>query len=488
MNKTKWFEDALLINRDPNWYGLVTRDLSSAEAAKAEAEAFFAQFTQDRITDVQLCVFENTAIIPSDAVMWRGLKYLQTEENGHPVSYPQLEGLYRLYAELGVDPVQIFIDTMRAGGVRPWITLRMNDAHFGGDETAFLRDDFFYTAEKNGWMIGEEYGYFAHCLDYGQAPVRARMLALIREIVETYDIFGLELDFMREIHSFDYRHNADRHAIMTAFIGEVHEILREAELWLGHPLRLMIRTPRNLADTEAFGFDICRWAENGWVDAVVPTPRWEVTDDAIPVAEWKARLGDGVAVFPGIEILHLRFTHITKDIAKAYSAAWNAQGADGLYFNNHDYATPLHKQVYALHRDNVTEGVRRYIVTYQDISADGSTVPQYRPLPMAVSGTGALTLQVGPIGETDRLTVILDFAGDAAPKLMCGGIAAADGVVSPAVTGNHVDDASPIALTDGASTYAYRCDGVQTDGVLPLTLAGQGELRYLELRIEEITE
>ena len=128
----------------------------------------------------------------------------------------------------------------------------------------------------------------------------------------------------------------------------------------------------------------------------------------------------------------------------------------------------------------MTEGVRRYIVTYQDISAGDAASPCYRPLPMAVDGEGELSLQVGPIRGTDRLTVLLDFAGDAAPKLTCGGIAAEDG--------NHVDDDTPIALTDGASTYAYRCDGVHTDGALTLTLAGHGELRYLELRIGETKE
>ena len=224
-----WFDDALLINRDPNWYGCVCRDLSTRESAERSVRSFFEIFTGYRITDVQLCVFENTSIIPSDKVMWRGDKYLQTEENGVPVSYLQLKGLYRLYKELKIDPVQIFLDVMRKGNIRPWITLRMNDAHFGDDRTSFLRDDFFYEAEKKGWMIGREYGYFAHCLDWGNEPVRERIIGLIREILEKYDIFGLELDFMREPFCFDYLHNDSRHGIMNDFIRTVHDMIKEAE-------------------------------------------------------------------------------------------------------------------------------------------------------------------------------------------------------------------------------------------------------------------
>ncbi|MBR5681447.1 MAG: hypothetical protein IKX19_12420, partial [Clostridia bacterium] len=312
-----WFDDALLINRDPNWYGCVCGDLSTKETAERSVREFFEQFTRDRITDIQLCVFENTSIIPSESVMWRGDKYRQTEENGHPVSYPQLEGLYRLYKELEIDPVQIFLCTMREAGIRPWITLRVNDAHFGGDETSFLRDDFFYEAEEKGWMIGPEYGYFAHCLDWGHEPVRRRILGLIREILERYDLFGLELDFMREPFCFDYRHNEDRHAIMNGFIETVHGLLKEAGERYGHPVRLMVRMPRDMESAVRFGFDVGLWADKGWIDAVVPTPRWEVTDSGIPVSEWKKRLGEEITVFPGLEILHLNRSRLTREMAKA---------------------------------------------------------------------------------------------------------------------------------------------------------------------------
>ena len=475
-----WFDDALLINRDPNWYGWVAEDLSDREAAERSARTFFEQFTHDRITDMQLCVFENTSVIPSEAVMWRGLKYLQTEEDGHPVSYPKLGGLYRMYAELKTDPVLVFIDVMRKAGIRPWITLRVNDAHFGGDETAFLRDDFFYEARDRGWMIGGEYGYFAHCLDWNAEPVRTRILGLIREILGRYDLFGLELDFMREPYCFDYRHCTDRHDVMNRFMASVSRMALEAGNRLGHPVRLMVRMPAEIADAYAFGFDAGFWAKNRWIDAVVPTPRWEVTDSGIPVAEWKALVGEDVAVFPGLECLHLDFTRLTREEAKAYSAAWNAQGADGLYFNNHDYATPRHRAMYDLRRDTVTEGARRFVVTYQDIAAEPDT--RRKPLPMKLDGEGTLSLRIGPVTERDHAALILGFEGEP-PAVRWNGNPLPPPDRIPPVTGEDESTGEPKALT-GEGTWACSCEGMRADGPLTLTFDGRGILRYVELRME----
>lgn len=482
----KWFEDALLINRDPNWYHVSSLDVSSAESTKASMEEFFKMFTQYAITDVQICVFENTSIIPSQAMMWRGEKFIQKEENGIPVSYPQLEGLYKMYREYNLDPVQSFIDIMKAGGVRPWITIRMNDAHFGDDQTSFLRDDFFYKAKENGWMIGDEYGYYGHCLDYAKEPVRARMLAFIREILDKYDVFGLELDFMREIHSFDYKRCDERHAIMNNFIKQVRQMLKEAGEKYGHPFRLMIRTHRSIEETYEYGFDVATWVKEGWVDAIVPTARWEIVDDAIPVAEWKKLVGEDIALFPGIEILHLKQSCSTEETTKAYSAAWNAQGADGLYFNNHDYPNVPDRftHAYSMHRDTVLEGTRRYIVTYQDIST--GLHPVYHPLPKEINGCESMTLRVGPIRATDTATLILEFEGDTIPAVRYNGIEAKNGERSAPIFMRKMGKGGELVQITGENTFAYACPGLTTGGELTVEFCGKGTLTYLECRIESV--
>jgi hypothetical protein len=245
----------------------------------------------------------------------------------------------------------------------------------------------------------------------------------------------------------------------------------------------MIRLPRSIQDAYSFGYDVALWAKKGWIDAVVPTPRWEISDDSIPVAEWKALVGENIAVFPGVETLGYQFTNTTAEMAKAYSAAWNTQGADGLYFNNHDYATPKHVQVYDLHRDTVLQGVRRYVVTFQDIVAKGN--PGYRPLPLEVKGEAALSWCIGPVRPTDRLTVIAEIEGEPV-TLSLNGQPLSPGIPHAPILGTHVDfpDGDPIALTKEGATYAFAAPDFVTENSVTVTFRGNGRVTYLEFYIE----
>lgn len=478
MDNKKWYKDALLVNRDPNWYGAI--DTSSKETAEKSIEKYFSLFKGHKVTDVQLCIFENTSLIPSKSVMWRGDKFLQKKENGIAVDYSRLEGLWKCFAEYGVDAAQIFIDTMKKIGIRPWITLRMNDAHFNGDKTAFLRDDFYYIAEKNGWMIGGEYGYYSHCLDYSVPEVRARMLGLIGEILDKYDFFGLELDFMREIYCFDYRHNPDCHKIMTEFLHQVKSLVTKAEKRVDHPIRLMIRTHRSPKDALEYGFDIKTMCEEHLVDAVVPSPRWETADSAIPVSEWREVVGEDVALFPAIETLNYRFTTTTTDISKAYAAAFYAQDADGIYLYNHEYYTERNRGTWMIDRESCLKGRRDFVVTFQDIMS--GSYPAYRPLPM--SADGQLSLKVGHISKNNKLSVIIDFEGDVPPTISTGCVKNAEGEKMDAIVVRDHDNERDVNVTEH-SAYTYDISGVECELDLVLEFAGCGIVHYVDVVIEE---
>ena len=476
-----WFDNAHVVNRDPNWiyaFNNVPRD-----KAYPAAEEYFKAFAGHGITDLCLCVFEQTSVVPSRSWYWRGNKCLVTEEKGMPVDYSRESGIYRYFSEYNVDPVNIFLDVMQRHGIRPWITFRMNDAHFGYDKTSFLRDqEFFDKASENGWMIGDEYGYYSHCYDYGAAEVRKRMLGYLSEIINRYDAFGFELDFMREIHSFNYRHNPDCAAIMTGFISEVRKTLDEAGKKRKHPIKLMVRTCRNIAAAREFGFDVRAWAEAGLIDAIVPTPRWDCNDDGIPVSEWKKLVGDDIAVFPGIEILHLNRTVITPEISKAYAAAWYAQGADGIYFNNHDYPeVERFRQSYSINKETALTGLRRYIVTYQDISS--ASYQCSKPLPMDISGSDPIELNVGPIAAGDHADLIIETDSEA-PAASVNGIKLPAAAAAEPVVGIAADTGEKVCLT-GSHTYKYDLAGIVTGGKFNITFDGKGTVKYIEIRTEQ---
>ncbi len=475
----KWYDGALLINRDPNWYRFI--DTSSKEAAHKSLKNIFLIYKDTKITDVLLGVLEQTALLPTEAFHWRGDKYLQKIENGHAVDYSEdpLSKLYKCFVEYGIDAAQIFIDTMREIGIRPWLSLRMNDIHFSTNETSFLRSDMYYEADKAGEKLGPAYAHIAHCFDFKYPRYRTAILGYIAELLDKYDIFGLELDFMREIFCFDYKNDPECHKIMTEYIREIKKLTDNAAIRVGHDVKLMIRTCRDPEDSLIFGFDIKTLCDEGIIDAVVPTPRWSCTDSAVPVKVWRELLGDDIAIFGGIETLGLKQTFNMPTNSKAYAAAFYAGGADGIYFNNHENLNDRNRDAWMLDRAACHAGSREFVVTWQDTAPAGR--PVYRPLPLTVDGTAQIALDVGKINSTDKVKVIIDFEGDAAPTLTISGntarAEACEALAEPTIT------KSTAVLTEH-SPYLFHMDEISTDNGVVLEFAGNGTIYYINMIIE----
>ena len=484
-NIKPWYENALLVNRDACWYMLL--DESSKEAMEQSVRAYFRSFGRDKVTDVLLCILEQTALIPNKAFQFRGDKYLQKSENGVPVDYSggvsgelaHLEGLYKCFYEYGIDVPRIFVEIMGELGIRPWLTLRMNDAHFGLEKTNFLRADMYYEATATGETIGEEYGIYTHCYDFRHSRYPNAIRNLIAEALEWYDVFGLELDFMRYIYCFDYKNDPQCRRVMTDYIRSIRRVLDGAgEKW-GHPVRLMIRTCRDPKDSFDFGFDIKTLCDEGIIDAVVPTPEGIVTDSGLPVEQWKNLVGGKIPVFAGQEARNVKMTVSRPEHQKAYTAAFYAAGADGIYLNNHEYDRPRHHEIRSITRENCIRGRREFVVTWQDTVAEGN--PVYQPLPMTVCGEAELPLEVGPVDPGSKVRLVIDFEGEEFPSVSAGEKTAISGRLTEPVT--ELSSGAPVLVTEHRPV-AYDLTGITTDSALLLTFTGDGIIHYVNVIIE----
>ena len=473
----KWYDNVLMLNRDPNWYRLA--DCSDREACRRYFEEFFSMYG-DCVTDIAICVFEQTALVPAKSFMWRGEKYLQKKENGIEVDYSETHValLYKCFAEFGLDPVQIFIDMVKSRGIRPWLTLRMNDVHYGKEETSPLRSDMFYEERKAGHIVNGNYRFHPTVYDFTYPRYREALLSYMVELFEKYDVFGLELDFMREFVCFDYKNNPDCHKIMTEYIRQVHEVVKNAEKRVGHEIKLSIRTCRSPKDSKTMGFDIKTLADEGLIDAVVPTPHWNPTDSGIPIREWKALLGDKIPVFAGIEGNNFGFSVNTAANSRAYAAAFYAMGADGIYFNNHEFDSERNREVWKISRQSCLTGTREFVVTHQDCVAYPED--RYKPLPLNVDGEAELSLEIGKVSAADKVSVIIDFEGDVPPALDCG-----------EVCGVNADIIEPLSAVRGDKTVEFTphtpllfdISGIVTESPVTLTFKGRGAVHYVNIVI-----
>jgi len=471
----KWYQNALLVNHDGSW-DTVAAIGSTREEMERNLHQHFRKFAGYGITDMLMCLFTQAALYPSKHIKWLGDNYLMRDSMQNDPLYKQIVNHWICFREFRLDPIQIFIDEMNAAGIRPWLTLRMNDVH----RLPSLRGELFEDAKQQGYLIGEEYGYYAECISYRFPRMRETMLLVMKELLENYDFFGLELDFQREIYCFDYKNDPDCHLVMTEFMRQAKSLVQKAEKKAGHPIRLMIRTSRSPQDALEFGFDVRTYCEEGLVDAINPTPRWELSDSAIPVRQWRELAGDEIAVFPGVEVLNLQYTRQTTEQTKAYAAAWFAQGGDGIYTYNMFEHNDFNRDIWNLSEERCLQGSRCLTVTRQDI-ASGS-YPVYRPLPMELPAS--ITLDAGVIHSSDRLTIVADYEGTDAPTLSVGTQDRLPAQSCPPVIRKQLAFFGGDVNLTAHQPLSWSFSGIETDCSITLTFAGSGVIHYLDLNID----
>lgn len=488
--QNKWYSDALLISRDPSWQRF--EDVSSKEAAVRSIRKYFEEYVVGyKVTDFLLCVYEQLSIIPSDIFEWQGKKYLLKEYRGEPVDFSWMKGEYVTWADYGLDPVQICFDVMRENGVRPWLTLRMNDAHYRMENSEpppiwdkykfYYKSDFYYEELEASHIIGPDYGsYMERCYNFAYSRIREMFVAYVEELLGKYDVFGIDLDFLREIYCLDYKNDPDCGKYMTDMIRKIREKISYAENLRGHRIQLMVRVPRSPEECKGFGFNVVEWCREGLVDAVSPCARWECVDSGIPVREWRKAIGENIALFLGVETLNLKFTQTTPEQVKGYAASGFSQGSDGTYLYNYHNKTERDKLSWNLRKADCFSGKREFTVTFQDITS--GKCERYRPLPMLVNGVGSITFDIGKVNKGDKVILSVDFEGDDLPSISVRNVENVVGkVVAPVLVQSESGSETVNMTPDGS--YEYDLSGIETDSQVTLTFNGCGAFHYMNFKI-----
>ena len=142
-------------------------------------------------------------------------------------------------ADQGCNYLARALGRCRQRGIAPGISVRMNDMHDAPTPGTHLFSRFYMEHPELRLANPPICSWSATGLNYAHRAVRDHYLALIRELVQDYDLDVLELDFLR-FSSYFPRDEFDRHCdIMTGFIREVHALLADS----GRPVALMARVP-----------------------------------------------------------------------------------------------------------------------------------------------------------------------------------------------------------------------------------------------------
>ena len=284
----------------------------------------------------------------------------------HYQRWEQTTGLqadtYGQFLMAGGDMLQIFIDRCRQTGQVPFISFRMNDPHMqehADDFAAGIYDQRsqwisdFYLAHLDD-RLGDDYltNFRSRGLNWMVPEVREQKYEFLREILENYDIDGVELDFLRWDGYFKTSETteAEREAVMTAFISRIRTLLDTTakpgqHRWLGIRVPSYLRTQGNpyMQNYRAMGIDLQAVTAAGvdFVNLSASYPLVQQTD----LAEIRLLIPDTAIFFemtyvtwdPPARGIQLDFFRSTDEQFYTTADLAYRQGANGISLFNFQY-------------------------------------------------------------------------------------------------------------------------------------------------------
>jgi len=318
-----------------------SRSQAGMQVDETEMRRLVRQYADTQVSDMLFDVGGRTSNGPSAVKESCCDKFRQARENGRDVCYtnvPCVRLPYETWVLKKLDRFALWIDETRKIGIRPWLSFRLNDCHDNHLDTSWLHPAFYHDhPEYRRVRHRARQGYFDRCFDFACPAVRERELAYIAEMLDRYDPDGVETDWMRE--PFCFQPGREDAATITAFMRDVRALADRAAARRGHAVKVMARVPADPETALGYGFDAATWADEKLIDVLAPCPRWETTDNEIPVGLWKRLMrGTGVTVVPGVELRQwtpkCAYLTTTEQLMGAVSAFYSA-GADGLYLFNY---------------------------------------------------------------------------------------------------------------------------------------------------------
>jgi hypothetical protein len=258
-----------------------------------------------------------------------------------PGAYPAVPGNPQLepWRKRGIDWVGRLVEETRKRGLEVFWSHRVSevDINPSGQGAAWKSLSHPFKREHPDWLLKT---WWPHGLwDYSVAEVRRFKVGLLRQLVERYDLDGIQLDFARHVpclpppRQWELRHH------VTEFVRVVRTMLLEVAQERGHPILLAARVPRNLEGCRVDGFDVEAWACQNLVDILTLGTRSVDVD----VAGYLRATAEGhVKLQPCLDDHHATdgYRYPPIEFFRGVFANWWQQGADAVVTFNWSNAPP----------------------------------------------------------------------------------------------------------------------------------------------------
>jgi hypothetical protein len=258
--------------------------------------------------------------------------------------------------ERGPDTLATIVDFGHRHGMEVFWSMRMNDTH--DSYTPHLLCPWkkehpdWLLAKKGDKRIRSGNGRWS-AVNYEIPEVREKVLRILTDVAERYNVEGIELDYFRhpiffQPQIFGQPVTPVQRDLLTDMMRKVRKMADERAAARGRPLLIAIRVPDSVEYCSGVGIDLTRWLEEDLVDLLVVGGYFQLNPWETSVA-----LGHkyGVPVYPSLD--DPRFKDEESQTLRRSDACYRARaleawtaGGDGVYlFNFFDPHSPLLKEL-----------------------------------------------------------------------------------------------------------------------------------------------
>jgi len=252
-----------------------------------------------------------------------------------PKDNPKLEP----WRKLGIDWVGRLVQETRKRGLEVFWSHRVSEVDISptGRGAAWKEPAHPFKQKHPDWLLKT---WWPHGLwNYAVPEVRQFKVDLLRQLAETYDLDGFQLDFARHVpclppgRQWELRHH------VTQFVRMVRSMLLDVADRRKRPILLAARVPRNIEGCRVDGFDIAEWSRQNLVDVLTLGTRSVDVDVA---AYRQATAGSHIKLQPCLDDHHATdgYRYPPIEFFRGACANWWQQGADSVVTFNWSNAPP----------------------------------------------------------------------------------------------------------------------------------------------------
>lgn len=333
----------------------------------------------------------------------------------------------------GIDMIGYGIDYANSKGVEAWASVRMNDHHYPQDPG--INASFRYAYASTWGVDGSSL-----FMDYTVPAVQTCYLNYIKELATNYDIYGVELDFLR---TAPYMSTVDQEhmEILNEFVKRVRTEVSAIGLAKSTPrdIKVAVRVYAQEKTNLEYGMDIASWVADGSVQVVTVANYYQPTSFDLPIKEWRESIDakntdkNDYAILGGLDwcVKGNPYLYLVMSPAhtRGFTSAAYANGADGIYLFNMFYIDGQYATEYTVNADgtfstknifrermlasdsltSAESGLRRYTFSYFSTYFD-----YVASTPRILNGynTTSFKMQTGTAPENGYYMVTLGLDGN----------------------------------------------------------------------------